>query len=396
MDRFRFGHGAHPDWREAAATAVAALTLPPDDPRTAGTEALGIVYATAAFTPHLGELLDWLRGSTGVSHWTGGVGLGVCCGPTEYDDEAAVVLMLADLPPASFRVFSGRHPIPDARGNAAIVHADPGTTDLPELLSELSERTDSGLLFGAIIGDTPGRGSQVADGVLAGGVSGAIFSSSVGLLSRVTQSCVALGEEHFVSGCTPNFLHSLDGRPALDVLLEDLEVAQPVRNSRRGEDILRALPTERLRGGLLVGLAGEGAPGPGFGDFLVRNVVGIDPLNRLVAIAGAANAGERAVFCTRDSEAARLDLIRICTELRGEVEDRDCVPLGAVYHSCSGRGAALFGASGAEAAIIRHNLGDIPLIGVYCNGEIQGDRIYGYTGVLTLFVRPNPASGDPS
>jgi hypothetical protein len=29
--------------------------------------------------------------------------------------------------------------------------------------------------------------------------------------------------------------------------------------------------------------------------------------------------------------------------------------------------------------------GDIPMIGYYANGEIAGDRIYGYTGVLALF-----------
>ena len=26
-----------------------------------------------------------------------------------------------------------------------------------------------------------------------------------------------------------------------------------------------------------------------------------------------------------------------------------------------------------------------PLVGFFCNGEISRDRLYGYTGVLTLF-----------
>ena len=35
--------------------------------------------------------------------------------------------------------------------------------------------------------------------------------------------------------------------------------------------------------------------------------------------------------------------------------------------------------------IIQSVLGDIPMIGFYANGEVAGDRIYGYTGVLALF-----------
>ena len=40
----------------------------------------------------------------------------------------------------------------------------------------------------------------------------------------------------------------------------------------------------------------------------------------------------------------------------------------------------------AELEIVRHNLGEIPLVGFAANGEIARDRLYGYTGVLTLFV----------
>ena len=65
--------------------------------------------------------------------------------------------------------------------------------------------------------------------------------------------------------------------------------------------------------------------------------------------------------------------------------------LGAHYVSCVGRGAPLFGGPGAELQIIAHNLGDIPLVGFFANGEIAGDRLYGYTGVLTLFVEPRAA-----
>ena len=62
--------------------------------------------------------------------------------------------------------------------------------------------------------------------------------------------------------------------------------------------------------------------------------------------------------------------------------------LGAHYVSCVARGERLFGAPGAELGIVAHNLGPIPLVGFFANGEIAGDRLFGYTGVLTLFVAP--------
>ena len=34
----------------------------------------------------------------------------------------------------------------------------------------------------------------------------------------------------------------------------------------------------------------------------------------------------------------------------------------------------------------RDELGDFPLVGFFANGEISNNRLYGYTGVLTLFL----------
>jgi small ligand-binding sensory domain FIST len=61
-------------------------------------------------------------------------------------------------------------------------------------------------------------------------------------------------------------------------------------------------------------------------------------------------------------------------------------PRGGVYYSCVGRGASLFGPDSAELKMIRETLGEFPLVGFFCNGEISHNRLYGYTGVLTLFV----------
>jgi small ligand-binding sensory domain FIST len=61
-------------------------------------------------------------------------------------------------------------------------------------------------------------------------------------------------------------------------------------------------------------------------------------------------------------------------------------PRGGVYVSCVGRGVNLFGPDSAELGLIRDVLGEFPLVGFYANGEISHRRLYGYTGVLTLFL----------
>jgi small ligand-binding sensory domain FIST len=128
----------------------------------------------------------------------------------------------------------------------------------------------------------------------------------------------------------------------------------------------------------------------------------MDPNKKSLAVAEDFKLGDRLSFCTRDENSARVDLTRMCAELR---EDLDAPapklnelqaagfsgihsqrkPRGAVYIACNGRGAALFGLQGVEQQIVREQLGDIPLIGFSANGEIFRGALYGYTGVLALF-----------
>jgi len=398
MPRFRHAHASHPDWRVAAELAQAQLDAQAAQPGFAGGGTLGIVYAAGELGEHLDAIRDALAHRQPGVRWVGAAVEGVCATGAEYVEAPALALMVCALPDDDFRIFSGRAPLPGDENStdaieSALVHADPATPDLAELLVDLSLRTRSGRLFGGVVGGEPdeddGEAAQIADHTIRGGVSGVAFGPRIGLRSRVTQGCSPLAGEHVISSCESHYIQSLDGRPALDVMLDDLDVPAGARASRDGDEILRALPAERLAHGLMIGFAPSDAPrGFGFGDYLVRNVVGIDPANRLLAVAALPQEGDRAVFCTRDRDAARADLIRICTELREELETESLRVLGAHYVSCVGRGAHLFGGPGAELQIIAHNLGELPLVGFFANGEIAGDRLYGYTGVLTLFVEP--------
>lgn len=402
MRLFLHAHATHPDWRMALSLATAQLEAQRARPDHIDTPTLGWLYLTDHYAPAVELLLDALRAQWPGVAWVGSVGIGVAANGVEYFDEPALSLMLGDIAPQHFRVFSGVRPLSgqaDFAAATAQVHADPSSHDAAELIAELADQTTSGYLFGGLSSGR-GRTVHIADGVFAGGLSGVAFDATVPLVSRVTQGCQPIGAVRRISGAEHNLVVSLDDEPALTVLLRDLKID--------AQDPREALP--RLRG-TLVGLSDSGqtpARGRSFGvETRVRHLVGIDPARHAVAIADVVEPGMQLAFCQRNTEAARRDLVRICAEIREELEPED-LPLetalalhgsdldstphparqiaGAVYVSCSGRGGPHFGAPSAELAIVRHALGDVPLVGFFANGEIAHRHLYGYTGVLTVFT----------
>ena len=89
------------------------------------------------------------------------------------------------------------------------------------------------------------------------------------------------------------------------------------------------------------------------------------------------------MFCRRDGDTAREDMLRMLRDLgkRAGAGIR-----GGVYYTCLGRGRYQFGEQSEELRMIQEQLGDFPLVGFFANGEISHNRLYGYTGVLTLFL----------
>ena len=404
MKLFLHAHATHPDWRFALSLATAQLEAQRARPDHIDTPTLGWVYFSDHYGAAAESLLAALRSQWPGVAWVGSVGVGIAASGVEYFDEPALSLMLGDIAPAHFRVFSGLQPLSGQPGfttATALVHADPSAHDAAELVAELADQTGTGYLFGGVA-SARGRAVHIADGVYNGGLSGVAFDAQVPLISRVTQGCQPIGVVRRVTAAERNLVISLDDEPALACLLRDLKVdaASP----------REALP--RLRG-TLVGLSdsdGAQARGGNFGtETRVRHLVGIDPGRHAVAVADVVERGMQLAFCQRNTEAARRDLVRICTEIREELEP-ETLPLetalalrggdagsaphparqiaGAVYISCAGRGGPHFGSPSAELAIVRHALGDVPLVGFFANGEIAHRHLYGYTGVLTVFASP--------
>jgi small ligand-binding sensory domain FIST len=411
MPAFLVGHATHPDWRAALALACAQVQarLPQHDASGAGPLSLGFVYWTDAYAAHAPALYKELRVQFPGVSWVGSVGVGVAANGVEYIDEPAMVLMLAALPTGRFEVFSGARKLQRIEPFTALVHADPRTPDLGDLIKEMSDRTETGYLFGGAA-SSRGETFHMADGVWQGGLSGVAFSREVALLSRVTQGCQPVGPTREITACDRNIVLTLDGQPALPLLMADLGM-------RLQDDPRSAVPKLRAT---LVGLTDATdtalSRGAQFGtDTRVRHLVGVDPGRDAVAVADLVQPGMRLAFCQRDVQAARRDLVRICSELREELESHHEAELqpanfgdapmpavaqtsptprrrmrGALYISCSGRGGPHFGGPSAELKIIQHALNgpgeDVPLVGFFAGGEIARHHLYGYTGVLTVFT----------
>ncbi|HKB53274.1 MAG TPA: FIST C-terminal domain-containing protein [Ramlibacter sp.] len=420
-ERFRLfasAHATHPQWPMAAGLVLAQLRAQMALPEYAANPTLGLLYITDHYAVHAKDILDHLGAELPeVTDWAGTVGVGVAASNVEYFDEPALAVMLCAIPPHQYRVFSGVAPlgVGDSmafEAHTALVHADAGTADLADLISEMAERTSTGYLFGglassrsqsvqfAIGGNGNIKGQGGAGGVFRGGLSGVAFGESVSLVSRVTQGCHPVAAERVITAAQGNVIVELDGEPALDVLLRDTGIA--LERPQEAMALLRAT---------LVGITARGSDAIGrsghFGaDVLVRHIIGLDPARNAVAIADRVEPGMRMAFCQRDAQAARADLMRICAEIREELEPQEvsmsvaaalAAPdpaagphparriAGAVYVSCAGRGGPHFGGPSAELQIVRRALGDVPLVGFFAGGEIARDHLYGYTGVLTVF-----------
>ncbi len=420
MPLFPHGHATHPQWGMAAGLVLAQLRAQMALPGYAKAPTLALLYITDHYSGAAQDILDHLSAELpGVTDWSGTVGVGVSASNVEYFDEPAMAVMLCELPSDQYRVFSGVAPLGlGFEAHTALVHVDPATHDLAELVQEMATRTASGYLFGGLsasrgqtvqfasAGDGNIRGQGLARGVFSGGLSGVGFGPDVHLVSRVTQGCQPISGFRTVTEADQNLVVAIDGEPALDVLMRELDVTLG-----RPEAALAAIRATLV--GLVRGAAADGAQALGRGgnfgsDVIVRHIIGLDPARRGIAISDQVANGVQLAFCQRNMQAARSDLIRICAEIREELEPleltvetatalaasgAEAAPhpargiAGAVYVSCSGRGGPHFGGPSAELQIVRRALGDVPLVGFFAGGEIARHHLYGYTGVLTVFAQ---------
>lgn len=366
---FSSSHVTGGDWRTLCDRALNELS-------SGAAGQLGFIYIAAELAGQSDRIVDYLRERSGIPHWTGCVGMGLCGSGRESYDQAALAVLATPFSEQQFRLFQfsdgGTDWLAATRqwrerelATVAVVHASPADTALPERIRRFSDGLGGGFLIGGI-SSAQEMPVQIADRALGDGLSGVVLSGSVAVSTGLSQGCSLIGQRCTITDCEQHIIRTIDDRPALEVFREEI-----------GPELARDLAA--LGGIIFVALPVSGSD---TGDYLVRNLLGFDPEHRLIAIGDRVEVGMEIQFARRDRATARADLEHMIDGLRKRLPGP---PQGGLYHSCLGRGRHLFGDEGAEMRLVRDLLGDIPLAGFYANGEISHNRLYGYTGILTLF-----------
>ena len=333
---------------------------------------LGFLYVTDPLAGDLDAIVATLKARTSVQNWVGTVGIGICATANEYFERPAIAVLTGQFADDEFRLIP---PIddPDAIRQASftdfaaamgIVHVDPRNPQASELVASFANNNAVYLVGGLTSAQT--TFAQIAGGITQGGLSGVQIGGRRQITFGLTQGCSPIGASHAITGVQGNVLATLDGRPALEVLYEDAGI-------KPGDDPRIGLAN------VFVALLVDGSNS---GDYLVRHLVSIDPGRGLVGITDDASDTSQLMFVRRDADNADKDLGRMLDDLEGRV---GVSPKAGLFFSCVARGPHLFSEPAREMKAIQERFGDIPIVGFFGSGEVCNDRVYAYTGVLTLF-----------
>jgi small ligand-binding sensory domain FIST len=315
---------------------------------------------------------------------------GVIGGGREVEHAAAVSLTAAVLPDvtlAPFHVESNMRPgVPEQAAWEAVIGVaserepqfillpDPFTFDAERLLRDLDgayprSRKIGGLASG---GHQPGSNALFLGGeVFRAGLVGVALSGNIEVDTIVAQGCRPIGQPMFITRCQDHVLFELDGQPAVHVLETLFETLSPAD---------KRLAQHSLFLGLVMSADRQEYHQ---GDFLIRNIIGMDSARGALAVGAVLRDNIVVQFHLRDARTSADDLEAMLSRFRvGH-------PQGALLFSCLGRGAQLYGSADHDTNAFRRALGDVSLGGFFCNGEIgpvHGTTfLHGYTSSFGLF-----------
>jgi small ligand-binding sensory domain FIST len=265
----------------------------------------------------------------------------------------------------------------DARPHFVIL-PDPYTFDAESLVRGLDRAYPAGSKIGGIAsgGQEPGANALfLGREVWRAGAVGVALSGDITIDTIVAQGCRPIGEPMFVTSCDRNIVRTLDGRPSLEVL-RDLHDRLDERD--------RLLARHSLFLGIVMN---QDRQEYRQGDFLIRNLLGIDADSGALAVGALLDENAVVQFHLRDARTSAHDLDEMLASYqRAEVTPP---PRGALLFSCLGRGQFLYGAADHDTDAFRGHLGDLPLGGFFCNGEIgpvHGTTfLHGYTSAFGVF-----------
>jgi small ligand-binding sensory domain FIST len=356
---------------------------------------LAVLFVSEHFAGEYERLSELLRSALPGTILFGCSAKSVIGGGREVEDRSALSLTVGSLPGVSFRPFHidprmlhrerddtgawqrliGLEPSQEPH---FVLLTDPFTEHVEEAIRELDMAFPDARKVGGIAsgGRVPGENALfLAEHTYRSGMIGLAMSGDLELDTVVAQGCRPIGTPMFVTRCSENLLQELDGRPALEVL----------------EDLYRKLPEADqalVQTSLFLGIEmNKHRSEYHQGDFLIRNIIGTDPQKGLIAIGALLHPTMVVQFHLRDAQTSAEDLDQRLARYRQQ--PRQTRPEGALLFSCLGRGTYLYGRPGHDSEALRRHLGEIPIGGFFCNGEIGpvGGTTYlhGYTSSLGLF-----------
>lgn len=336
--------------------------------------------AVVFVSPHHQD--DWervpvlVRAALGARTLIGCSAGGVIGGGRELEEEPGVSLTAAVLPGVRITAFHRDAPVPppvDPGPHHFVLLPDPFSFDADSFLRALDAAHPGSTVVGGVAsgGREPGGNALWLDDVtLHEGVVGLALDGDVTVDTIVAQGCRPIGEPMFVTRSERNVVHDLDGRRAA-VILQDLYARSTG-------------PDQRLfRQSLFLGIVmREAREQYRQGDFLIRNVLGIEPKSGSLVVGALVHDGMVVQFHLRDARTSADDLDEMLRRHEG-------TPHGALLFSCLGRGKHLYGVADHDTDAFRARFGSVALGGFFCNGEIgpvQGTTfLHGYTSAFGLF-----------
>jgi small ligand-binding sensory domain FIST len=350
-----------------------------------GTNAsLGVLFLTQEWRPHLEDTLELIRLHGHVPQLVGCSGWGIIGSRREIEHEPGFSLVLFSLPAESFSIVQiSETQIEESAGveywrtatglpakevTSWIVLANPHFGGTEGWLEEWSTAYPKVPIMGGLASSTGSEIFLLKDGEATNAPVLAIALKR-GLLVRplVSQGCRPIGDPSPITKAEQNLIMEIGNLPAYQAL----------------EAAFLSIPAEQrvsVRNNLFLGLAvSEYIEDFKQGDFLIRNILGADPQIGALAVGAHPRVGQTVQFQLRDSKSAQEELVMAAENVKTGLSG----PIGILLFSCAGRGKGLFGTPDHDAETLANILGNIPLAGFFCNGEIGpvGGKafLHGYT-----------------
>lgn len=366
---------------------------------------LGIVFISSAFASEFSRLLPLLQQRLNIPTILGCSGGGVIGSnelnqTEEWEASPALSLTLARLPGVEITPFHlnvEELPDLDASPDAWIdlIGVSPQSKPLFLLFSGAFVAGINNLLQGLDFAypDSPILGGQAAGGGFGSqlglflnnrfhrdGLVGVALSGNIVMDTIVAQGCRPIGKPLQVTKSDRNIIIELDEQPPL-TLLRDL-ISHLNEEDRR-----------LAQNWLFVGIAmdefkSELEPG----DFLIRNILGVDPQAGAIAIGDRIRPGQRLQFHIRDAQSSAEDLELLLQRYKLEHSGQSYDQAAAFMFACMGRGESLYNQPNFDSQLFHRYFPTIPLVGFFCGGEIGpvGDRthIHAFTSVIGICHQP--------